>query len=137
MLHYSGYQESNSRKNSGSSTNLLLLQKHNKNKRSSIKDDSREALGRKKANKLESSMIDDPMLDYSKSDQEEEEMKEVQFIQEDFIEEQMILETPEVKRLTKILNLIGKGHELVKEQVAIILANVTNSPYFKQSFLSS
>ena len=74
VLHYSGYQDSNSRKNSGSSTNLFLIQKNQK-KRGSVKDDSREVVAKKKENKRDNSMIEDPMLDYSKS--EEEELKEV------------------------------------------------------------
>ncbi len=48
------------------------------------------------------------------------------------IDEQKILEFPEVKRLTKILNMLCHENQYVAEQVAIILANVSNSPHFKQ-----
>jgi hypothetical protein len=47
-----------------------------------------------------------------------------------------LLELPEIKRLSGMLNLLSHPHPIISEQISILLANVSNSPFFRYEFIS-
>ena len=43
---------------------------------------------------------------------------------------------PQVERITRLFNLLSHGNAYISEQIAILLANVSNSPYFRHIFVT-
>jgi hypothetical protein len=43
---------------------------------------------------------------------------------------------PEVERITRLFNLLSHDNIYISEQIAILLANVSNSPYFRHIFVT-
>jgi len=50
---------------------------------------------------------------------------------DEYFDPQFIDKQPEVKRLTGMLNLLSHEHPFISEQISILLANVSNSPFFR------
>eukprot|EP00347_Sterkiella_histriomuscorum_P023636 403333912 len=55
---------------------------------------------------------------------------------EEYYEDSKLEQIEEVKRMKDLLDLLSHENQFVTEQIAILLANVSNSPYFKQMFIS-
>jgi len=51
-------------------------------------------------------------------------------------DEAFVQKQPEVKILTGMLNLLSHENPFISEQISILLANVSNSPYFKYYFVT-
>lgn len=43
---------------------------------------------------------------------------------------------PQVQRITRLFNLLSHDNIYISEQIAILLANVSNSPYFRHIFVT-
>ena len=55
---------------------------------------------------------------------------------DEYFDPEFIDKQPEVKRLTGMLNLLSHEHPFISEQISILLANVSNSPFFRIQYLS-
>ena len=58
------------------------------------------------------------------------------YVDQDFYEDEFIEKQKEVQRLTKFLNLLSHENIFIAEHVAILLANVSNSPLFRYYFIT-
>ena len=54
----------------------------------------------------------------------------------DEYDDQKVKDLPEIKRITRLLNLLSHENPFISEQISILLANVSNSPYFKHLFIT-
>lgn len=55
---------------------------------------------------------------------------------EDDYDDDKLLEVAEVKRITLLLNLLSHENPFISEQVSILMANVSNSKYFRHVFIT-
>lgn len=54
----------------------------------------------------------------------------------DDYDDMKLINLEEVKRITKLLNLLSHENPFISEQISILLANVSNSAYFRHIFIT-